>query len=94
MKSVIASAVLLTLAMEICYPADAPAPTTGATNVPVRARRGTPNSNDVFYTLGPDSQPRPGVPKGKFTEAKVTPSNVFPGTQHTGERKKHRENRK
>jgi enterochelin esterase-like enzyme len=54
-----------------------------ATNAPARGRSGTPNSNDVFYTLGPDSKPRDGVPKGKFTEAKVIPSNVFPGTQHT-----------
>jgi enterochelin esterase family protein len=48
-----------------------------------RFRRGTPNTNDAFYALGPDSQPHAGVPKGKFTEAKVIPSNVFPGTQHT-----------
>jgi enterochelin esterase family protein len=48
-----------------------------------RGGRGTPNSNDVFYTLGPDSKPRDGVPKGKLTEAKVIPSSVFPGTQHT-----------
>ena len=48
-----------------------------------RSGRGTPNSNDVFYTLGPDSKPRDGVPKGRFTEAKVIPSSVFPGTQHT-----------
>jgi enterochelin esterase family protein len=50
---------------------------------PGRGGRGVQNSNDVFYTLGPDSKPREGVPKGKFSEAKVIPSNVFPGTQHT-----------
>ena len=44
-------------------------------------RNNTPNSNDVFYTLGPDSQPRPGVPKGYYTEAKVIPSDVFPGNR-------------
>ena len=38
---------------------------------------------DAFYKLGPDSMPMDGVPKGKFTEAKVLPSQVFPGTQHT-----------
>lgn len=48
-----------------------------------RSGRGTPNSNDVFYSLGPDSQRHDGIPQGKFTEAKVIPSNVFPGTQHT-----------
>ena len=57
------------------------APPTVVTNASVR--RGTPNSNDVFYTLGPDSKPRDGVPKGKFTETKVIKSDVFPGTQHT-----------
>lgn len=38
---------------------------------------------DAFYKLGPDSQPINGVPKGKFSAAKVLPSQVFPGTQHT-----------
>jgi enterochelin esterase-like enzyme len=58
---------------------------TAPTNAPAAGRfgRGVPNSNDVFYTLGPDSKPRDGVPKGKFTEAKTLPSDVFPGTQHT-----------
>src|SRR5687767_4053167 len=82
MKSVIACLAIGWLGTtEICYCADPPA--AAATNATPRARRGTPNSNDVFYTLGPDSQPRPGIPKGRFTEAKVLPSNVFPGTQHT-----------
>ena len=57
------------------------------TNAPARGGRGgPPNSNDVFYTLGPDSKARDGVPKGKFSEAKVLPStasSVFPGTTHT-----------
>ena len=34
---------------------------------------------DAFYKLGRDSMPMDGVPKGKFTEAKVLPSQVFPG---------------
>src|SRR5262245_44169128 len=88
MKIVIASLIILcAVAGELCHAADVPPGTNSAaavTNIaPGRARRGPPNSNDVFYTLGPDSQPRPGLPKGKFTEAKVIPSNVFPGTQHT-----------
>ena len=57
--------------------------TVPPTNATPRAARGPANSNDVFYTLGPDSRPRDGVPKGHFTEAKVIPSSVFPGTQHT-----------
>lgn len=52
-------------------------------NASARRGRNAANSNDVFYTLGPDSKPRDGVPKGRFTEAKVIPSQVFPGTQHT-----------
>ncbi|HZN56650.1 MAG TPA: alpha/beta hydrolase-fold protein, partial [Planctomycetota bacterium] len=48
-----------------------------------RSGRGAANSNDAFYSLGPDSQPRPGVPQGRLTEAKILPSTVFPGTQHT-----------
>lgn len=49
-----------------------------------RGSRPTPNRlNDAYYKLGPDSQSIEGVPKGKFTAAKVIPSQVFPGTQHT-----------
>ena len=47
--------------------AQAAAPSTVVTNAPVR--RSTPNSNDVVYTLGPDSKPRDGVPNGKFTDS-------------------------
>ena len=70
------------------FAADDPKPATGAAPAapaapPRGGRVGTPNSNDVFYTLGPDSKPRDGVPKGRFTEAKVIPSGIFPGTQHT-----------
>ena len=39
--------------------------------------------NDAYYKLGPDSLPMDGVPKGKFAEARIIPSQVFPGTQHT-----------
>ncbi len=64
--------------------AEAVKPTNAAAAItPERRDRGTPNSNDVFYALGPDSKPREAVPKGKFTEAKVLPSNIFPGTQRT-----------
>src|SRR6185369_1714308 len=82
-------ATVLLTAPIVCLAADgasnnAATPGPGGTNVTQRWNgRGTPNSNDVFYTLGPDSKPRDGVPHGKFTEAKVIPSNVFPGTQHT-----------
>ena len=49
-----------------------------------RAQRQPRNPiNDAYYKLGPDSQPMAGVPKGKFSEARIIPSQVFPGTQHT-----------
>jgi enterochelin esterase family protein len=32
------------------------------------------------YSLGPDSQPRAGVPKGKVTKYTWSTSRVFPGT--------------
>jgi|GEM_PF-6375010 len=38
---------------------------------------------DALYKLGPDSQPMEGVPQGKFSEPRIIPSQVFPGTQHT-----------
>jgi enterochelin esterase family protein len=48
-----------------------------------RDSRGMDRANDQFYKLGNDSKPQEGVPQGKFTEAKVIPSKVFTGTQHT-----------
>ncbi len=33
------------------------------------------------YTLGPDSQPQPGVPKGKVEQLRFTNSRIFPGTE-------------
>lgn len=32
------------------------------------------------YTLGPDSQPKPGVPKGTVTQHRFESSRIFPGT--------------
>ena len=40
-------------------------------------------SFNAYYQLGPDSLPIEGVPQGKFSEAKVIPSQIFPGYQHT-----------
>lgn len=59
-------------------------PAVGATNASPTTAPGTrANSNDVFYSLGPDSKPREGVPKGHWAGPKIIPSNIFPGTQHT-----------
>jgi enterochelin esterase-like enzyme len=38
---------------------------------------------DAFYTLGPDSLPREGVPKGEIRGPFPLPSKAYPGTQHT-----------
>ena len=34
------------------------------------------------YSLGPDSQPQPGVPKGTVTRHTLAPGTFFPGTPH------------
>jgi gluconolactonase len=34
------------------------------------------------YTLGPDSQPQPGVPKGAVTRYTLAPGRFYPGTPH------------
>ena len=36
----------------------------------------------VDYSLGPDSQPQPGVPKGTLTRHVLAPGKFFPGTPH------------
>ena len=73
---------LTTFAAGAPKPADA-ASTSASTNTPPRqGNRGPANSNDVFYTLGPDSKPRDGVPKGKFAGPKIISSTIFPGTTH------------
>jgi len=37
----------------------------------------------VDYSLGPDSQPQPGVPKGTVTRHVLAPGKYYPGTPHT-----------
>ena len=36
----------------------------------------------VDYSLGPDSQPQAGVPKGTVTQHKLPPGKYYPGTTH------------
>lgn len=36
----------------------------------------------VSYSLGPDSQPQPGVPSGTLTKHTLAPGKFFPGTPH------------
>ncbi|HET9467363.1 MAG TPA: alpha/beta hydrolase-fold protein, partial [Vicinamibacterales bacterium] len=36
----------------------------------------------VDYSLGPDSQPQAGVPKGTVTQHKLAPGKYYPGTTH------------
>lgn len=83
MKQTIPSLLLLACAVQLAG-AQSAAPAPGATNPPpARPRRGAPNSNDLFYALGPDSKPHDSVPKGRFAGPRIIPSTVFPGTQHT-----------
>ena len=42
-----------------------------------------PPNPDAFYSLGPDSLPRDGVPKGEVRGPWIIPSEAYPGTQHT-----------
>ncbi|HET9219794.1 MAG TPA: alpha/beta hydrolase-fold protein [Terriglobia bacterium] len=53
---------------------------------PAAAQRGAggpaPSPFDAFYTLGPDSLPREGVPKGEVRGPLKLPSKVYPGVEH------------
>ena len=42
-----------------------------------------PSPFDAFYTLGPDSLPRDGVPKGEIRGPFKLPSKVYPGVEHS-----------
>ena len=42
-----------------------------------------PSAFDAFYTLGPDSLSRDGVPKGQILGPFQLPSKAFPGVEHT-----------
>lgn len=55
---------------------------TGGTATAQSASPQTPDP-DAFYSLGPDSLPQPGVPKGEMRGPFTLPSNAYPGTQHT-----------
>ena len=84
MKNLSACLAVFLFAADVFAQPAAPAAAPG-TNAPRRRAggRGPGNSNDVFYSLGPDSKPRDGMPKGKFAGPKSIPSEIFPGTTHT-----------
>jgi enterochelin esterase-like enzyme len=44
---------------------------------------GTASPFDAFYTLGPDSLPREGVPKGEVRGPFKLPSKAYPGVEHS-----------
>jgi enterochelin esterase-like enzyme len=44
---------------------------------------GGPSPFDAFYTLGPDSLPREGVPKGEVLGPIKLPSKAFAGVEHS-----------
>src|SRR5882724_10474346 len=41
-----------------------------------------PSEFDAFYSLGPDSLPREGVPKGEIRGPFKLPSKAYPGAEH------------
>ena len=43
----------------------------------------TPSPFDAFYSLGPDSLPREGVPKGEVRGPFKLPSKAYPGVEHS-----------
>src|SRR5262245_41209775 len=43
---------------------------------------GGPSEFDAFYSLGPDSLPRDGVPKGGVRGPFKLPSKAYPGVEH------------
>jgi len=57
----------------------------GAVAAAQRAPGGPPRPSefDAFYTLGPDSLPRDGVPKGDVRGPFKLPSRAFPGVEHS-----------
>ena len=56
--------ILLAVAEAFSQPATPPSAATNSS--PRRFGRGPANSNDVFYSLGPDSKPRDGVPMASY----------------------------
>ena len=65
------------LAQTQAPPPPAASPQAGAPSA--APARGTPNNNDAFYSLGPDSLPREGVPHGRVDGPFMLPTNVYSG---------------
>jgi enterochelin esterase family protein len=59
------------------------APAAGAGPPAAQSTPPQPPDPDAFYSLGPDSLPQPGIPKGEIRGPFTLPSNAYPGTQHT-----------
>jgi len=56
---------------------------TLALGIPAFAQRQQGPDTNIYYQLGPDSLPQPGVPRGEIKGPYTLPSQAFPGTQHT-----------
>ena len=58
---------------------------TASAAAPTAAQSAMPQTPDpdAFYNLGPDSLPRPAVPKGEIHGPFALPSQAYPSTQHT-----------
>jgi predicted alpha/beta superfamily hydrolase len=60
-----------------------PAPAGGSATPALQVAPAESPNPDAFYSLGPDSLPQQGVPKGEIRGPFTLPSNAYPGTQHT-----------
>jgi enterochelin esterase-like enzyme len=82
MKTRISMLLVIGLATPLAVLAQ-PAPATSGAPLAAQAAPAEVINPDAFYSLGPDSLPQAGVPKGEIRGPFTLPSNAYPGTQHT-----------
>src|SRR5450432_876693 len=81
MKSIFIAVLFAAVPLTVLAQSAAP-PAAGIVSQAPSAPPQAPDS-DAFYSLGPDSLPQAGVPKGEIRGPFTLPSTAYPGTQHT-----------
>jgi enterochelin esterase family protein len=81
MKSIFIVVLFAAVPLTVLAQSAAP-PAAGIVSQAPSAPPQAPDS-DAFYSLGPDSLPQAGVPKGEIRGPFTLPSIAYPGTQHT-----------
>src|SRR5450432_1766943 len=81
MKSIFIAVLFAAVPLTVLAQSAAP-PAAGIVSQAPSAPPQAPDS-DAFYSLGPDSLPQAGVPKGEIRGPFTLPSIAYPGTQHT-----------